>query len=117
MPLYHETSVKLKEPCLLKVQLCQGIFYYQRFRTSYATEKKVTVKVTQKVTVNQKKIIEAIKKNPFITQEELSQIIGLTRKSIVQNMKKLQENGLLKRVGADKNCHWEIQDGKRSKTI
>ena len=71
------------------------------------TEKKVTVKVTQKVTVNQKKIIEAIKKNPFITQEELSQIIGLSRKSIVQNMKKLQENGLLKRVGADKNGHWE----------
>lgn len=81
------------------------------------TEKKVTVKVTQKVTVNQKKIIEAIKKNPFITQEELSQIIGLSRKSIVQNMKKLQENGLLKRVGADKNGHWEIQDGKRSKTL
>lgn len=50
---------------------------------------------------------EAIKKNPFITQEELSQIIGLSRKSIVQNMKKLQENGLLKRVGADKNGHWE----------
>lgn len=71
------------------------------------TEKKVTVKVTQKVTVNQKKIIDAIKKNPFITQEELSQVIGLTRKSIVQNMKKLQENGLLKRVGADKNGHWE----------
>ena len=71
------------------------------------TEKKVTVKVTQKVTVNQKKIIEAIKKNPFITQEDLSQIIGLSRKSIVQNMKKLQENGLLKRVGADKNGHWE----------
>lgn len=88
-----------------------------KFSDITETENKVTVKVTQKVTVNQKKIIEAIKKNPFITQEELSQIIGLSRKSIVQNMKKLQENGLLKRVGADKNGHWEIQDGKRSKTL
>ena len=28
--------------------------------------------------------------------------------AIIQNMKKLQDNGLLKRVGADKNGHWEI---------
>jgi Fic family protein len=72
------------------------------------TEKKVTVKVTSKVTVNQQKILEAIKENPFITQEELSQIIGISRKSIIQNMKKLQENDLIKRVGADKNGCWEI---------
>ena len=71
-------------------------------------EKKVTVKVSVKVTVNQQKIIEVIKENPFVTQEELAQIIGLSRKSIIQNMKKLQDNGLLKRVGADKNGHWEI---------
>lgn len=73
------------------------------------TEKKVTVKVFVKVTVNQKKILDIIKENPFVTQEELAQIIGLSRKSIIQNMKKLQENGFLKRVGADKNGHWEIE--------
>lgn len=72
------------------------------------TERRVTVKVTVKVTVNQQKIIEAIKENPFITQEKLAQVIGLSRKSIIQNMKKIQENGLLKRVGSDKNGHWEI---------
>ncbi len=72
------------------------------------TEKKVTVKVTQKVTVNQKRIIEAIRQNPFITQEELAEIVGISRKSIIQNMKKLQENHLIERVGADKNGHWEI---------
>lgn len=72
------------------------------------TEKKVTVKVSVKVTVNQQKILDEIKENPFVTQEELAQIIGLSRKSIIQNMKKLQENGLLKRVGADKNGRWEV---------
>jgi Fic family protein len=72
------------------------------------TEKKVTVKVPVKVSVNQQKILEAIQENPFVTQEELAQIIGLSRKSIIQNMKKLQDNGLLKRVGADKNGHWEV---------
>ena len=71
------------------------------------TEKKVTAKVSVKVTVNQKKIIEALKDNPFATQEELAEIIGMARKNIIANMKKLQENGFIKRIGADKNGHWE----------
>ena len=73
------------------------------------TEKKVTQKVTVKVTANQQKIIDAIKNNPFITQEELAKIVGIARKNIVSNMKKLQENGLIKRVGADKNGHWQVE--------
>ena len=74
------------------------------------TEKKVTEKVTQKVTVNQQKILNLIKENPFITQEELSEIVGIARKSIISNMKKLQENGLIKRVCADKNGYWQEED-------
>lgn len=74
------------------------------------TEKRVTVKVTQKVTVNQQKILNLIKENPFITQEELSKNIGIARKSIISNMKKLQENGLLKRIGADKNGSWQVEE-------
>ena len=71
-------------------------------------EKRVTVKVTVKVTVNQKKILEAVKKNPYVTLDELSKKIGISRKSIAANVKKLQEAGMLKRNGADKNGYWEI---------
>ena len=74
------------------------------------TEKRVTVKVTQKVTVNQQKIIDAIKENPYVTQEQLADIVGIARKNIIINMKKLQENGLIKRIGADKNGHWQIEE-------
>ncbi len=74
------------------------------------TEKRVTVKVTQKVTVNQQKILNLIKENPFVTQEELSKNIGIARKSIILNMKKLQNNGLLKRIGADKNGYWQVAE-------
>ena len=72
------------------------------------TEKKVTQKVPVKVTVNQQKIIDAIKENPYVTQEELADIVGIARKNIIANMKKLQTNGLIKRIGADKNGHWQI---------
>lgn len=73
-------------------------------------EKKVTAKVSQKVTANQRKIIEAIKANPFVTQDALVDIVGIARKNIVANMKKLQEYGLIKRIGADKNGHWQAAE-------
>lgn len=73
-------------------------------------EKKVTQKVAAKVTVNQNKILDAIKENPYVTQVELSEIVGIARKNIIENMKKLQANGLIKRVGADKNGYWQIKE-------
>lgn len=73
------------------------------------TEKKITPKITVKITANQKKILEAIKENPFVTQEELSQIIGIAKINITKNMKKMQEQGLIKRVGADKNGKWILK--------
>lgn len=71
-------------------------------------EKKVTVKVAVKVTANQKRMLEEIEKNPYITQEELAGIVGISRKSVVVNMKKLREKGLIRRFGADKNGFWEV---------
>lgn len=72
------------------------------------TEKKVTQKVTVKVTTNQQKIIDTIKKNLYVTQEELADIVGIARKNIITNMKKLQDSGIIKRIGANKNGHWQI---------
>ena len=65
-------------------------------------------KVTTKVTINQQKIIEAIKENPCIKQAELAESIGITPKSIKSNMKKLQVEGIIRRVGANKNGYWEV---------
>ncbi len=67
---------------------------------------KVTVKVTAKVTVNQRKILDALNKNPHATQAELANLVGITRKSIISNMKKLRELGLIRRSGSDKNGVW-----------
>ena len=77
-----------------------------------ATELKITQKITQKITVNQQKIIDSIKNNPYITQEELAEIVGIARLNIIKNMKKLQEQNIIKRIGADKNGYWQIIDKK-----
>ena len=73
------------------------------------TEKKVTQKVTVKVTKNQQKIIDTIK-NLYVTQEELADIVGIARKNIITNMKKLQDSGIIKSIGANKNGHWQIEE-------
>ena len=61
-----------------------------------------------KISENQQKIIDAIRKNPYITQKELSEYVKITVANININMKKLQETGILRRIGADKNGYWEV---------
>ena len=70
------------------------------------TEKKVTAKVT----ANQKKIIDCLKANPYITMNELSAEVGISRKSIAANIKKLKEIGYISRIGADKNGYWQVKE-------
>nr|WP_318707136.1 Fic family protein [uncultured Treponema sp.] len=77
-------------------------------REIIGTEKKITQKINVKITANQKKIIRAIKENPFVTQEELSQIVGIAKLNINKNMKKLQKQNLIERIGADKNGKWVV---------
>jgi predicted HTH transcriptional regulator len=54
------------------------------------------------------KILELIGSNPSITQKELMEKTGLTRRGVEWNLSKLKERGKLKRVGSDKGGHWEV---------
>ena len=54
------------------------------------------------------KILELIEGNPQITTHEMAAIIGIDRRNIHRNIKKLREQGALCRVGPDKGGHWEI---------
>ena len=75
-----------------------------------ANTAKITQKINVKITVNQQKIIDEIKKNPFVTQDELSSLVGIAKLNINKNMKKLKEQNIIRRIGADKNGHWEVLD-------
>ncbi len=54
------------------------------------------------------KILELISKNPNITNQELADELELTVKGIEWQIKKLKEDGELKRVGPAKGGYWEI---------
>ena len=70
-----------------------------------STSPKTRVKTMVKTRV---KIIALIKENPFITIHELADKIDLTVKGVEWNIKKLKQEGKLKRVGSAKGGYWEI---------
>ena len=71
---------------------------------SHESHSKVTVNLTEV----QQNIVNAIKQNQFVSQTEIAKELSLARETINRNMKKLQEKGIIKRIGADKNGHWEV---------
>ena len=88
---YPEIGFEWKEPSM-------------SFRLSFL-KKNVITDMSEKTS---EKILELITTNKHITIKELSENIGVSNRSIERNIKKLQEENKLKRVGADKGGYWEI---------
>ena len=66
--------------------------------------KNITVKLTQ----TQKDILNLIKEKPCITQNEIASKLNIARETVNRNMKKLQQEKIIQRLGADKNGSWKI---------
>ena len=60
--------------------------------------------------MHQRKIWQKMRNNPFITQKELADIVGITDKNIRNNISKLKSKELVKRIGPDFGGHWEVSD-------
>ena len=56
------------------------------------------------------KIIELILQNASITIPEMASKIGITERSIERNIRKLQTEGKLKRIGPAKGGHWVVKE-------
>ena len=69
------------------------------------TSQKILWKASQKTS---QKIIDLIKEDPYISTVIMADIIGIDRRNIARNIKKLQEQGIVRRVGPDKGGFWEI---------
>ena len=78
----------------------EGDFDY--YKITFPTTRKTVEKTVEK-------ILEAIKKNPKITQNELVEITGLTRRGIEWNLAKLKEKGIIKRIGPARGGYWKIK--------
>ena len=74
-----------------------------------ATTQKTIQKTIQNLTEQQKNILSYLKENPNATRKELYENIpDATMGGIIHNLSRLQELGLLKRIGGRKQGYWEI---------
>ena len=75
---------------------------------------KKDLKTRYGLTDNQLKILNAIIKNKNVTQQRLSELIGITSRNIRNNMEKLKKKGLLKRIGPVRGGYWQVVTGSKN---
>lgn len=76
--------------------------YTQNYTENY------TENYIEKLNKTQRKLLEVIKENPYITQKILSNKLNLSRPAIALNMKKLKSGGFIERIGSDRKGYWKI---------
>ena len=72
-------------------------------------EQSMTQEFTEKFTESEQKILNELVTNPYITQSQLSKQIGISKRSIIKNMKNLKDKGIICRVGSDRKGYWNIK--------
>ncbi|MBR3712903.1 MAG: hypothetical protein IKM98_06865, partial [Bacteroidales bacterium] len=60
-------------------------------------------------------IIEMIRVNPNVNAFQLIKLLNKSLRQIRRLLAKLQAEGTIRRVGADKNGHWEVIDNQSEK--
>jgi ATP-dependent DNA helicase RecG len=79
------------------------------FLGSEAKDRKPDAKPTQKTTQKTtQKIIALILKKPEITRQKLAIELGISDSGVKYHLKKMQDKGVLRRVGPDKGGRWEV---------
>ena len=73
--------------------------------TLQGSEIDTTQKSTQKST---QKILDLIRENPYVTTLEMADSIGIIRRTVAKHIKSLQEKGIIKRIGPDKEGYWKV---------
>jgi len=60
------------------------------------------------LTDNQQQIITAMKHTPKISAAKLSEIVGISKRKIEENVAKLKKMGYIERVGGTRG-YWEVK--------
>lgn len=86
--------------------LRESLNVYQQDSVAMSVE--MSVKNLQPLNATSQKILSVIALHPAITITQLADELGVNRRTIERNIKILQDNGYLVRVGAKKGGYWRI---------
>ena len=78
-------------------------------RATTQNDQKTTQKTIQNLTGQQQAMLSFIKEHPEATRKEISESLSnITEDGVKYNLSRLQELGLLKRIGGRKQGYWQI---------
>ena len=67
-----------------------------------------TVNNTVKLSTNETKVYELLKKDNSINIEQIVATSKISRRTVIRVLNNLKNQNIIKRVGSDKTGHWEI---------
>ena len=70
---------------------------------------KIVDKVVENLNNSQQKIILLMRNEPYISATEISKQIEISHRKVQDNIAKLKQKGIIKRIGPDKGGHWEVK--------
>ena len=70
---------------------------------------KVNDRVTDRVNDNMMKVLNVISEDPGYSYNDISDEIGISRKSVATIIKKLKDLGIIERIGNNKKGYWKIK--------
>lgn len=71
---------------------------------------KVTDRVIDKVTDEERALLSLLAEDPGYTMPQLSEKMGISRKTVAQRIKQLKEKGTIERIGSDRKGYWKINN-------
>lgn len=71
-------------------------------------QNKVTDGVTDKVTDSEMTILTLLLEDPAYSYTQLAEKASVSRKTIALKIKKLQDRGIITRIGSNKRGYWKI---------
>ena len=85
------------------------ILIHEGFRKDIKSiPKSIPKSILKSISKTQSNILDLIKNNNIITQQELSKQLNLSLPTIKKNIKILKELGILSRKGSNRNGYWNI---------
>ena len=66
--------------------------------------------MTDKVTDDERTLLLFLIEDPGYTMPQLSNKMGISRKTVAQKMKKLKEKDIIERIGSDRKGYWKINN-------
>lgn len=88
-----------------------SLYRYIDIATETIADAGVNDTVNDTVTKLSRRILAMLRDNPRATASVMASALQVSESTIKRHLKKLREQGLLRRVGSDKTGHWEVIEG------